>query len=961
MRPYLYTLLLLFAFLLSSGQNMKYYRIRMQADAQKIAEIAKAGVNLDDAFMADAHTLILELSEDELETLRNLSVDLEIQISDLLKYYAERNLLPDSKTDLHSGTALSKQYPVPTGFELGSLGGFSDYEECMTHLDQMFSMYPELITPRMESGPFRTQEGHPLYMVKLSNMSLKTIKPKVLYTGMIHAREPIGMQHLLYYMYYLLGNYGSDPVITYLLDYAELFFIPVLNPDGYLYNQQIAPNGGGMWRKNRRINDGESFGVDLNRNFGYMWGYDNTGSSPVPASDIYRGVSPFSEPETLMLKELCESNSFIIALNYHSYSNLLLYPWGYVKSITPDDNIYSEHARLMTRDNGYVTGTSSVLLYLVNGGSDDWMYGDQVSKNKIFSYTPEVGSTNDGFWPAINRIIPLCQENMTQSLMAGLLSLQYADFSDQSLPYISESGGFLKFSVQRLGFQNEGLFTVSFESQSPWMIELGAPVTFNNLALLETAIDSIDYTIDPLTPSGTGIYILAKLNNGHFTITDTLIKVVGIPELTFYDSCSSSENWTGDWAITISEWVTPPSSITDSPYGNYPDNTTSSITTLQTIDLQNAAWAQLSFFARWDIEAGWDFVQLLASEDDGASWVALQGKYTKPGNNFQAPGQPVYDGIQTSWVREEINLSPFSGKHLLLRFTLISNTFVTADGFYFDDLSILKIPFSVIPSASFGSDNSIILQNSSVQFTDLSSGYPNSWWWQFEGGSPDFSTLQHPIVQYSSPGNYDVTLAVTNEFGTDTLLYLDYLLVLDSLLCKPVVYAGNDTTIAPWESYQTMNAQVENFKSLKWSTSGDGIFDNDTVLHVTYLPGQEDIGKQYAILTLTALPMYEICDSASHSFRLNIADLSGIHSPFPGDFLVYPNPAQDFVNIYNNGKYCHCTVEFMDLAGNILFVQGSVNGSHLHIDLRGISNGVYLLRQRRDNLIVVKKLVIIRW
>ncbi len=94
----------------------------------------------------------------------------------------------------------------------------------------------------------------------------------MLYTALTHAREPASVQQLLYFMYYILENYGVDDEITDIVDNTELYFVPCVNPDGYVYNQMESPQGGGMWRKNRRNNGDGSFGVDLNRNFGYKWG-----------------------------------------------------------------------------------------------------------------------------------------------------------------------------------------------------------------------------------------------------------------------------------------------------------------------------------------------------------------------------------------------------------------------------------------------------------------------------------------------------------------------------------------------------------------------------------------------------------------------------------------------------------------------------------------------------------------
>src|SRR5690606_9786063 len=120
------------------------------------------------------------------------------------------------------------------------------------------------------------------------------------------------------------------PEVRYLVDNTEMYFIPCINPDGYIYNETTDPFGGGLWRKNRwKGDDGMVYGVDLNRNYGYEWGADNSGSSPQPNGQTFRGTGPFSEPETQAVKFFCDSHQFRIALNYHTYGNLLIHPWGY--------------------------------------------------------------------------------------------------------------------------------------------------------------------------------------------------------------------------------------------------------------------------------------------------------------------------------------------------------------------------------------------------------------------------------------------------------------------------------------------------------------------------------------------------------------------------------------------------------------------------------------------------------
>src|SRR5690606_27290450 len=144
-------------------------------------------------------------------------------------------------------------------------------------------------------------------------------EPEALYTGVHHAREPGSMMAVLYFMYYLAEQYETNPEVRDLVDERRLFFVPVVNPDGYVVNETTDPDGGGMWRKNLRDNGDGSFGVDVNRNYGYEWGYDDVGSSPLPGSETYRGPAPFSEPEIVALRDFLEGGRRVsMAFNYHT-------------------------------------------------------------------------------------------------------------------------------------------------------------------------------------------------------------------------------------------------------------------------------------------------------------------------------------------------------------------------------------------------------------------------------------------------------------------------------------------------------------------------------------------------------------------------------------------------------------------------------------------------------------------
>ena len=88
------------------------------------------------------------------------------------------------------------------------------------------------------------------------------------------------------------------------------------------------------------MNSGSTYGVDLNRNYSFQWGYDDIGSSPDPTSNEYRGTEPFSEPETRAVRDFCENHQIKLSLNYHSWGDLLIYPWAYIDQPTPDVSLY---------------------------------------------------------------------------------------------------------------------------------------------------------------------------------------------------------------------------------------------------------------------------------------------------------------------------------------------------------------------------------------------------------------------------------------------------------------------------------------------------------------------------------------------------------------------------------------------------------------------------------------------
>lgn len=691
MKPFSFLLLLLFACSMTFAQSERYLQVKFAVSEETISTLARAGIPVDAGFLNKKEkTFTTAVSESDFRILQNLNLLYTVEIEDLSAYYIARNAGYDPGQVMQQALRAPSDYPVPYGFELGSCGGFSTIEQCYDHLANLVYLYPNLITEKAPASSLTTIQGQTVYYVKISDNPYENEdEPQVLYTGMIHAREPIGMQHQLFYMYYILEKYETDPEIKTLIDNTEMYFIPIVNPDGYQYNISYNPNGGGMWRKNRRINS-SGYGVDLNRNFGFGWGFDDEGSSPYPTSETYRGTAPFSEPETQIVKEFCEAHNFKIALNYHSYSNLLLYPWGYIPELCPDDPVFYEYSKRMTVDNHYTYGNTSTTIYPSNGGSDDWMYGEQTTKPKILAYTPEAGTQDDGFWPAVDRIIPQCQENMIQSLLAAKFSGPYAEITDETPMIIPEKIFHVKFNVKRLG-QTPATYQVSVEPLGDEFLTVGEPIEISNLEVLEAKTDSIAFELNENVANGDTLRYVLTLDNGLYITRDTIVRYYGLPVIAFADDFPDKDNWSGQWGLYSTLPFSLPYSIADSPTGNYANNANTSFTLNDNIDLSHASVVVLNFYARWRIEAGYDYVQLKISTNNGATWTPLEGKFTKPGTSNQLSGQPLYDGIQNPWIREEINLSPWAGEQIKLRFTLRSDAGTIADGFFFDDLTITMI------------------------------------------------------------------------------------------------------------------------------------------------------------------------------------------------------------------------------------------------------------------------------
>jgi carboxypeptidase T len=275
----------------------------------------------------------------------------------------------------------------------------SDYlspAEINAKLDQYAATYPSL-TQKVQYAT--THEGRPVWALKISdNAAVEEDEPTILFVAQHHAREVMTPEIALDIVDFLLTGYGTDPDATRWVDGREVWVLPNHNPDGANHVFTADSN----WRKNRRVNGNGTFGVDPNRNYAFRWG-SCSGSSGDPGSDTYRGPSAASEPETYQgLTELARDQRPLINLSYHTYSELVIMPFGCTGSYTSENETFrdlsSSMAVRMTSDDGahwYLPGTAPELLYAVDGEMNDWFYGELGS----YGVTVEANSSSQGFQP----------------------------------------------------------------------------------------------------------------------------------------------------------------------------------------------------------------------------------------------------------------------------------------------------------------------------------------------------------------------------------------------------------------------------------------------------------------------------------------------------------------------------------------------------------------------------------
>ncbi|MFG0300081.1 MAG: M14 family zinc carboxypeptidase [Phycisphaerales bacterium JB047] len=352
----------------------------------------------------------VQINRSHLPTLTKLGIGYDILINDLQAHQAQRWAQMQRLEQL--------DHAQPRGAGVHSDAWFSNYKQfsdIISYFNNIAAIRPDIATM---SDVGDSLQSNDIYALTITGPDTawnpRDERPVVIWNGGQHAREWVSPMTVSYIASKLVDDYGSDPRVTEILNNTRIVILPVINPDGYLYTWSNER----YWRKNRR-NNGGSFGVDLNRNWAYEWG--GQGASTSPNDDTYRGPGPFSEPETQVLRDLALSfgDDLVAHIDYHTYSQLILWPFGYadgVQTPEPDRTFFDELTTAMSDEILDVSGVfynpiQSVDLYPASGACTDWFYGELGAKSLTIELRPADGAGFGGFDPDPSVILPTAREN----------------------------------------------------------------------------------------------------------------------------------------------------------------------------------------------------------------------------------------------------------------------------------------------------------------------------------------------------------------------------------------------------------------------------------------------------------------------------------------------------------------------------------------------------------------------
>ena len=788
------------------------------------------------------------------------------------------------------------------------IDGYHTYDEALTELQDIAAAHPEICTLSDiadSHGKTYYNNGvdgyenyqHDIWMLKISdNVNENEDEPAVFYLGAHHSREPISTEVVLGLIHHLIDNYGVDDEITYLLDNTEVYFVPMVNPDGH---EVVLDQLNTWWRKTAADNNNDGIfnytsdgpdGVDPNRNYGWQWGTE--GASGNPNNDTYHGPSAFSEPEIAAMRDLMAAHHFTSGITFHSYSELVLYPYGYSANCqAPDHQALEELAVNMANSipkitgSGHYTPEQSNDLYPASGVTDDWAYGN----HGIFCFTVELAQE---FIPPASQVPTIISDNIESAMMilnrphhktlrghvydAETLEPVTANVfvngiddngSSYREPYKSDQAYGAYYRLLTVGnydvtYSAYGYISQSFEAlaivddeatiQDVYLQRaasgpvMGSVLDGETGANIEGAeIIFLNTPVLPVYTNQSGVYEVDDLSYDTYTVK---VSKDGYAPLYIEQSVSES-NHTLNFVLLPSEainfeegsfgdefsmsgnqpWVIDNSVAYDGDYSSASGNIGDNQSSVMKLNIENRAQGSIRFYKKVSTEAGYDFLK-----------------------------------------------------------------------FYID-----------------GSEQ-------------------NKW-----SGNEDWSQAEFPLTE----GNHELKWSFTkdgNTAGGSDKVWVDFIEIPPIL--TTVVNAGPDLEICTDEIAE-LNAYAANYTSLSWSSNGDGSFSDQTILNPSYTPGSNDIANGSVELSLTA----EGTQSISDQLTLNISICTGIKQMAKPNFILSPNPASNYVYIQMQ-DFEGGSLEIISISGIKLFESPIADEQKSYLyKTSELAPGIYMVKLIRKN------------
>ncbi len=894
------------------------------------------------------------------------------------------------------------------------LPGYRSYQQSLAELQQMVIDHPD-ICKLYDLGDSRGKEyylagnnnyvnyQHDIWGLKVSsNVNADEDKPAIYYMGAHHAREPISTEVTFYVLNHILDNYGTNPEITQNVNTKELWFIPIVNPDGQkIVLDQIDVN----WRKNIRDNDnngqitysgGWSYpdGVDPNRNYG--WQFGGEGASSNPSDQTYHGPAGFSEPETAAMRDLMAERHFVAGISYHSYSELVLWPFGYVSNAYgPDAQALAALGTAMAQSipklgSGNYSPGPAWSLYPAAGNTDDYAYG----QHGIYSYCIELATQ---FIPPASQVLEICQDNLqaamilmnrvNTSTLTGLVTNSVsgepvvAEVYVQGIdntglyrePYKSNEAfgryfrmlpngnysvtftafGYISQTFDNININNSGQTTLDVSLVQSQIITVTGTVTDSDTGepLANASVEVLGTPLDPVYTNSNGEYIIGEIFENTYSFKvwaenyATLIQQVTVsPQNTVANFELSETNavsfeagvFPTGWTFAgNANWTITNAASWDGQYSAKSGaiGNDQSSQVLCTIDAASAG--VISFYRKVSSEAGYDFLKFYINNVLKDQWSGEQ--------NWAEVSYPVNAGTNTfKWVYEK-------------------DVFVVAgqDCAWID---YVIFPPSASVNANAGADGQICA-GETFQCQGSASYYTGVLWSTAGDGTFSNPSILTPIY---TPGTNDianssVVLTLTAIDGTSNTDSDQLTLFIDPLPGSANQINGLEEVCAgSVEIYNTEPVLHANLYEWTLTPANAGAIQNQTDNEIIVAWSETYVGN--AELKVRGV---NVCGHGEYSevFVVQISDCTGLGEISAGEFSISPNPANDQI-VIRAGEDFQGTVELTiyDLTGRTVFAitNQNIESSGSFSFKVNLNTGVYFVSLNNGVVSAIKKVIINR-